>query len=46
VFWVKENFSGKKYMGTGRSTFAIDERGQIAAILREVRPDQHANLLR
>jgi peroxiredoxin Q/BCP len=37
---------GKKYMGTERTTFVIDENGRIAAILRKVKPEEHVDLLR
>ena len=33
---------GKKYMGTERTTFVIDAQGRIAAILRKVKPAEHA----
>src|ERR1700736_2741272 len=44
--WVQKNFLGKRYMGTERSTFVIDGNGQIAAILRKVKPDRHFDLLK
>ena len=44
--WVDKNMYGKKYKGTERSTFVIDEKGRIAAILRKVKPEQHVDLLR
>jgi peroxiredoxin Q/BCP len=37
---------GKKYMGTERTTFVIDPNGRIAAILRKVKPADHAEELR
>ena len=37
---------GKKYMGAERSTFVIDPRGRIAAILRKVKPAEHVAQLR
>ncbi len=43
--WVKKNFLGRKYKGTERTTFLIDGSGRIAAILRQVKPDQHVDLL-
>jgi peroxiredoxin Q/BCP len=36
---------GKKYMGTERSTFVIGPDGRIKAILRKVRPEEHASQL-
>jgi len=43
--WVDKNMYGKKYKGTERSTFVIDAKGRIAAILRKVKPEQHVDLL-
>ena len=40
--WVEKNFAGKKYMGIERSTFVIDEDGNIAKIMRRVKPNEHA----
>nr|MBC7613481.1 thioredoxin-dependent thiol peroxidase [Pseudopedobacter sp.] len=34
--WVEKNMYGKKYMGTSRKTFLIDEEGKIAAIIDKV----------
>jgi thioredoxin-dependent peroxiredoxin len=44
--WVEKSMYGKKYMGTERTTFVIDENGRIAAILRKVKPEEHVDLLR
>ena len=44
--WVDKNMYGKKYKGTERSTFVIDEDGRIAAIFRKVKPDEHVDLLK
>ncbi|HEY5035673.1 MAG TPA: peroxiredoxin [Chthoniobacterales bacterium] len=44
--WVEKSMYGKKYMGTERSTFVIDARGRIAAILPKVKPPEHAVQLR
>ena len=43
--WVEKSLYGKKYMGTERTTFVIDPRGKIAAILRKVKPADHAALV-
>ena len=32
---------GKKYMGVERSTFLIDEDGNLAAVRRKVKPEPH-----
>src|SRR6476646_8262341 len=34
--WVEKNMYGKKYMGTARKTFLIDEEGKIATIIEKV----------
>jgi len=44
--WVQKNFLGKKYMGTERSTFVIDQDGRISAIFRKVKPDEHVDLVK
>ena len=44
--WVEKSMYGKKYMGAERSTFVIDERGRLAAILRQVKPAEHVAQLR
>ena len=44
--WIEKSMYGKKYMGTERTTFVIDEEGRIANIFRRVKPDEHVALLR
>ena len=39
--WVEKSMYGKKYMGTERTTFIIDENGKIQAILPKVKPAEH-----
>ncbi|EDM35865.1 bacterioferritin comigratory protein [Pedobacter sp. BAL39] len=34
--WGEKNMYGKKYMGTNRTTFVIDEEGNIAHIIKKV----------
>lgn len=34
--WGEKNMYGKKYMGTNRATFIIDENGNIAHIIKKV----------
>ncbi|GAA4796592.1 thioredoxin-dependent thiol peroxidase [Olivibacter ginsenosidimutans] len=34
--WVEKNMYGKKYMGTARTTFIIDEHGIIQHIIKKV----------
>jgi peroxiredoxin Q/BCP len=43
--WVEKSLYGKKYMGIERSTFVIDKKGHIAAILEKVKPDEHFDQL-
>jgi peroxiredoxin Q/BCP len=40
--WVEKTNYGKKYMGIERSTFIVDADGNLAAIKRRVKPDEHA----
>jgi thioredoxin-dependent peroxiredoxin len=40
--WGEKSLSGRKYMGTYRVTYLIDEKGKIAAIWPKVRPEEHA----
>ena len=44
--WVEKSMYGRKYMGAERTTFVIDARGRIAAILRKVKPEEHVAQLR
>jgi peroxiredoxin Q/BCP len=41
--WREKNNYGKKYMGTERSTFVIDKKGNIKKIFRKVTVDGHEN---
>ena len=41
--WVEKSMLGKKYMGIERSTFVIDAAGNLAKIMRRVKPDTHAD---
>ncbi len=43
--WVEKSLYGRKYMGVERSTFVIDAKGRIAAILEKVKPEEHAELV-
>jgi peroxiredoxin Q/BCP len=40
--WGEKRLYGKKYMGTSRVTYLIDEAGKIAAVFPKVNPDTHA----
>ncbi len=39
--WVEKNMYGKKYMGTARKTFIIDEKGLISNIIEKVNTKEH-----
>ena len=41
--WVEKSMAGKKYMGVERSTFVIDADGNVAKVMRRVKPDTHAD---
>jgi len=40
--WVQKSMFGKKYWGTARITFVIDEQGKIAEIIDQVKTGNHA----
>ena len=40
--WGEKSMYGRKYMGTLRVTYVIDEKGKIAAVWPKVKPDGHA----
>ena len=39
--WVEKSMYGKKYMGTARTTFLINENGIITNIIEKVNTKQH-----
>ena len=39
--WVEKSMYGRKYMGTARTTFVIDENGQIENIISKVKAVAH-----
>ncbi len=41
--WGKKKLYGKEYEGTLRITYIIDENGRIARIIKNVKPEQHAD---
>ena len=41
--WVEKKMAGRTYMGIERSTFVIDADGNVAKIMRRVKPDTHAD---
>jgi peroxiredoxin Q/BCP len=40
--WGERSFAGKKYLGINRSTFVIDEDGNIARAMLGIKPAGHA----
>jgi thioredoxin-dependent peroxiredoxin len=40
--WGEKSMYGRKYMGTLRVTYLIDEKGKIAAVWPKVKPEGHA----
>ena len=41
--WGEKTLYGRKYMGTARKTFLIDESGTIVKIFDKVKVDEHAD---
>ena len=41
--WVEKSMYGRKYMGTARTTFIIDERGVIEEIIEKVDTKNHTD---
>jgi peroxiredoxin Q/BCP len=41
--WVEKRNYGKTYMGVERSTFVIDPDGNVAEVMRRVKPDEHVD---
>jgi peroxiredoxin Q/BCP len=41
--WVEKKNYGKTYWGIERSTFVIDADGNVAKVMRRVKPDTHAD---
>ena len=39
--WVQKSMYGRTYMGNERTTFVIDRKGQVAEVLRKVKPGEH-----
>ncbi|MEA4811730.1 MAG: thioredoxin-dependent thiol peroxidase [Anaerolineaceae bacterium] len=40
--WGEKTFMGRKFMGINRTTFLIDEEGNIKEIMPQVKPQGHA----
>ncbi|MCR9015593.1 thioredoxin-dependent thiol peroxidase [Aquiflexum gelatinilyticum] len=41
--WVEKSMYGRKYMGTARTTFVIDEEGVLTEIIEKVDTKNHTN---
>ena len=41
--WVEKSMYGRKYMGTARTTFIIDENSKIEHIIEKVDTKDHSN---
>ena len=41
--WVEKKNYGKEYWGIERSTFLIDSKGNVAKVMRRVKPDTHTD---
>ena len=41
--WAEKKYMGRTYMGVDRSTFVIDENGDVKKVLPKVKPDTHAD---
>jgi peroxiredoxin Q/BCP len=41
--WVEKSMYGRKYMGIARTTFVIDEKGNLSEIIDKVDTKNHAN---
>ncbi len=41
--WKEKSMYGKKYMGTARTTFLIDEQGKIEDIIEKVNTKEHTS---
>ncbi len=39
--WQEKSMYGRKYMGTARTTFVIDEQGMITRIIEKVKTGEH-----
>ena len=39
--WQKKKFMGREYMGTVRSSFAVDSAGKVIHVWEKVTPDNH-----
>jgi peroxiredoxin Q/BCP len=40
--WIEKSMYGRKYMGTARVTFVIDEKGSVSEVIEKVNTREHA----
>jgi thioredoxin-dependent peroxiredoxin len=43
--WTTKNMYGRSYLGNERTTFIVDAGGDVAAVLRKVKPAEHDELV-
>jgi peroxiredoxin Q/BCP len=43
--WAEKSMYGKTYFGNERTTFVIDSDGEVAGVLRKVKPAEHDELV-
>jgi peroxiredoxin Q/BCP len=41
--WGEKSYMGRKYLGVNRSTFVIDEDGNVKKVMHNVKPATHAD---
>src|SRR3954454_19124184 len=41
--WAEKKYMGRTYWGVERSTFVIDENGDVKKVMHKVKPDTHAD---
>jgi peroxiredoxin Q/BCP len=41
--WAEKKYMGRTYWGVERSTFVIDENGDLKKVMHKVKPDTHAD---
>jgi peroxiredoxin Q/BCP len=41
--WGEKRYMGRTYFGVNRSTFVIDENGNVKRVMHKVKPDTHAD---
>jgi peroxiredoxin Q/BCP len=43
--WGEKSMYGKKYMGTFRTTYVIDEEGKVVKVFEKVKPKGHSQMI-